>query len=349
MGEDDDGEKLIAASITVTRSEGETNVSVGGQTYAYTGLHTQIKWYFPHLDGGNYRKTVTYKALVDMQLSGVTYTIGNGVWMNDKPGSRIYDFLWGGGTIIDYDKEIVTERGATPAGDTVEEDGHTSVSSGETVLYNLWDDWRAERAAEAALRALSESLDTEAQEEGEENPAYSPKLPDPDREMPTVEIDGYQYIGVLEIPALQLALPVIGDWSYPALKEAPCRYAGTAYAGGFVIAGHNYRTHFNPLKNLAPGNEVIFTDVEGTVFSYTAEEIVVLEPQEIEKMISLDWDLTLFTCTYGGQARLTVRCTRDREAAFGQEQRKGSGEHGETAVANQNVSENTVSLFACVL
>ena len=26
-------------------------------------------------------------------------------------------------------------------------------------------------------------------------------------------------------------------------------------------------------------------------------------------MTSGDWDLTLFTCTYGGQERYTVRCT----------------------------------------
>ncbi len=96
----------------------------------------------------------------------------------------------------------------------------------------------------------------------------------PDMEMPIVEIDGDAYIGTLEIPVLGLSLPVMSDWSYPKLKTAPCRYAGTAYKSGFVVAGHNYRRHFGTLSRLAPG------------------------------------DLSLFTCTLDGQTRLTVRCEK---------------------------------------
>ncbi len=29
---------------------------------------------------------------------------------------------------------------------------------------------------------------------------------------------------------------------------------------------------------------------------------------DVEEMITGDWDLTLFTCTLGGQTRVTVRC-----------------------------------------
>ena len=47
--------------------------------------------------------------------------------------------------------------------------------------------------------------------------------------MPEETIDGRSYIGVLEIPSLSLQLPVIGSWSYAELREAPCRYAGSAY------------------------------------------------------------------------------------------------------------------------
>ena len=47
--------------------------------------------------------------------------------------------------------------------------------------------------------------------------------------MPETELDGEQYIGVLELPTLSLTLPVQSQWSYPALKVSPCRYAGSAY------------------------------------------------------------------------------------------------------------------------
>ena len=75
-----------------------------------------------------------------------------------------------------------------------------------------------------------------------------------------------------------------------------------------MIAAHNYRTHFGLLESLAPGAQVKFTDVEGNVFSYEIAEIVILEPTAIEELLSDEWNLTLFTCTYGGQARVAVRC-----------------------------------------
>ena len=37
----------------------------------------------------------------------------------------------------------------------------------------------------------------------------------PGKEMPTVSVDGSDCIGVLEVPALELSLPVMSGWSYP--------------------------------------------------------------------------------------------------------------------------------------
>ena len=150
----------------------------------------------------------------------------------------------------------------------------------------------------------------------DEIPAQSnidePVIPDyilnPDMEMPTVEIEGNNYIGTLEIPAFKLSLPVISQWSYPRLRLAPCRYTGSAYQGNLVIAAHNYRAHFGPLKNLYAGDRITFTDADGNLFTYNVVEIQILEPTAIEDMTAGDWDLTLFTCTPGGQTRLTVRC-----------------------------------------
>ena len=131
-----------------------------------------------------------------------------------------------------------------------------------------------------------------------------------DRDVPVVEIVGDEYIGSMEIPARVLSRPVMREWSNEKLKPAPCRYAGSAYAGGFVVAGHNYRAHFTPLKNLEPGTRISFQDVEGNLFFYEVSELETLKPQEVENMKDRGWDLTLFTCTYGGKNRLAVRCRK---------------------------------------
>ncbi len=194
--------------------------------------------------------------------------------------------------------------------------------------YNLWDDRRAGRAAGEALEELSDRLDAAQEEkEGPETDPAEREVPDyildPEMEMPTVEIGGREYIGVLEIPALDLSLPVMGEWSYPNLKTAPCRYSGTAYKPGFVIAGHNYRTHFSPIKNIAMGEDVFFTDVDGNRFAYETAEAQVLEPAAVEEMTADSWDLTLFTCTYGGGSRLAVRCEAVPASGWAGEERHG--------------------------
>ena len=176
--------------------------------------------------------------------------------------------------------------------------------------FNLWDERRATNSAGEALRELEavRPEEAEATEPGEaEIPAY---LLDPGREMPAVEVDGGRYIGVLEVPSLGLELPVMETWSYPNLRVAPCRYSGSAYQDDMIVAAHNYKTHFGQLKELRPGDEVRFTDTEGNVFRYAVAELETLGKYDVEEMTSGDWDLTLFTCTYGGQSRVTVRCQR---------------------------------------
>lgn len=137
-------------------------------------------------------------------------------------------------------------------------------------------------------------------------------LPDyvrnPDMEMPVEVINGNAYIGVLELPTLGLELPVMSEWSYSKLNVAPCRYKGSAYSHDLIILAHNYSTHFGTLKNLGIGDPVILTDVDGNVFRYEVLELEILMPSAMEEMERGDWDLTLFTCTVGGQSRVTVRC-----------------------------------------
>ena len=175
------------------------------------------------------------------------------------------------------------------------------------VAYNIADAQRAAKSAAQALEALEQASPAVSAAEPDAVPAY---VADPDMEMPTVTVEGNDYIGQLDIDALGLSLPVISEWSYPALKVAPCRYTGSAYQDNMIIAAHNYSSHFGRLSQLSAGDAVRFTDVDGNVFTYTVSQIKDLPGTAIEEMQAGDWDLTLFTCTLGGRTRVTVRCTR---------------------------------------
>lgn len=179
--------------------------------------------------------------------------------------------------------------------------------------YNLWDQYRAGETASSVLEELNTVFPYD--EDHKESILSKPeelKIPDyilnPDMEMPVIEIDGQEYIGMLSIPAINIELPVMSEWSYPKLKIAPCRYSGSAYQGNLIIAAHNYSTHFGNLKNLSVGDEVIFADASGNLFYFQVAELEILQSTDIEGMQSGDWSLTLFTCTIDGQSRVTVRC-----------------------------------------
>ena len=135
-------------------------------------------------------------------------------------------------------------------------------------------------------------------------------VPETDMEMPVKTVDGVDYIGVIAVPSLSLGLPVASEWSYERLKTSPCRYSGSVYSGDMVLCAHNYSSHFGQIKTLKPGDAVVFTDVDGNVYNYEVAELETLQPAAVDEMKSGEWDLTLFTCTIGGQTRVTVRCDR---------------------------------------
>lgn len=131
-----------------------------------------------------------------------------------------------------------------------------------------------------------------------------------DLEMTEVEIDGHRYIGYLTLPGLELELPVMADWNYPQLRIAPCRYTGSVRGEDLVLMAHNYTRHFGGLSELSEGDSVIFTDMDGHVTLYEVIARDILAPTAVAEMTSGDFDLTLFTCTYGGKSRVTVYCNK---------------------------------------
>ena len=188
------------------------------------------------------------------------------------------------------------------------------------MIYNIYESMRAAQQADSVLQQIKEmfmNVGGQDQEDTQYSGMSDEVIPEyvlfPEKEMPVMKIGNYNYVGVLEIPDLGLALPVLaGEWSYEKLKIAPCVYSGSIYLNNMVIAAHNYWSHFSRIKDLEVGDEVIFTDCEGNVFEYSVGWVDTLQPYDTEDMKSAEtWDLSLFTCTYSGKERYTVRCIKN--------------------------------------
>ena len=166
------------------------------------------------------------------------------------------------------------------------------------VAYNRWEDMNAKDVAQDFLEDVQSIINEEQSEQ---------PLPN-DTKMATVEVDGYDCIGILSVPVLDLELPVLTDWSYAKLKKAPCHYYGSYYEKDFVIAAHNYKAHFGRLSELQAGDVVVFTDASGTAHYYEVVLLETLPKNATQEMITSGFDLSLYTCTSGGGSCVTVRC-----------------------------------------
>ncbi len=115
-------------------------------------------------------------------------------------------------------------------------------------------------------------------------------------EIPTIQYNGINYIGIITIEKINVKLPVISSYSQDYLKIAPTLYQGNIYENNAVIIAHNYKSHFGNLDKLSLKDKVVFTDINGNEFNY---EVVNKEDIDEKNSFQLDtgeWDLTLFTC-----------------------------------------------------
>lgn len=168
--------------------------------------------------------------------------------------------------------------------------------AGGFLLKNHREEIMAEDHARLVLRELERAI-----------PASPQEVP----EGSALTVQGEAYCAILSIPALDLTLPVLENWSYPLLKLAPCRQAGSIQTGDLVIAAHNYDSHFGRLSTLEPGTTVLLTDTAGNRYTYILSHLQELSPYSTDRVLSGEYQLVLYTCTPGGSRRIAAFCIRE--------------------------------------
>ena len=167
------------------------------------------------------------------------------------------------------------------------------IIAGGWYAYNILEDNKAGRQAQQLLDVIT----------------AQPLTPDSTAEA-VIIAGGDAFCGRVIIDKLSVELPVYNEWNYTRLKSAPCRYTGSIETNDIIIAAHNYKSHFGSLNKLTNGDEIEFIDPCGKSHLYQVCEITTLDSTAISDMHSGGWDFTLFTCTKGGEQRVTVRCIR---------------------------------------
>lgn len=113
-----------------------------------------------------------------------------------------------------------------------------------------------------------------------------------DNTMPALSIDGTDFVGILEMPLHDSALPVSGSWG--SSGKYPCRFSGSIYDRTMKIGGTSQKGQYDFYRELSVGDPVFFTDMEGNRFSYTITDIRYEKHADPEALNRVPGALTLF-------------------------------------------------------
>ena len=128
---------------------------------------------------------------------------------------------------------------------------------------------------------------------------------------------GYDVIGTIEIPAIDIEYPIIADEdaSINSLNVAIVKLYPSSdtlnQVGNTVLAGHNYRngTFFSNNKRLEKGDKIYITDLTGQTVTYEVSNKYETDTSDSEYM-NRDTqgrrEISLTTCTDDTRGRLII-------------------------------------------
>lgn len=127
-----------------------------------------------------------------------------------------------------------------------------------------------------------------------------------DPAMPVLEIDGNDYVALLDVPAFGITLPVARNWDGSGL--CPARYWGSAYNHSLVIGGGDHPWQFGFCDKIDLGAIITVTDMTGTRFAYTVARVDRAKEATAQWLTDGDFDLTIFCHDTYSMEYLAVRC-----------------------------------------
>lgn len=170
----------------------------------------------------------------------------------------------------------------------------------------------------AAMQAYNEKIAAEGQRELRDPWAYTV----PALDFSAYGLDEDAAIGVLQIPSIDVRLPIYSGASSEHLNKGAALLSQTSFPIGgadtnAVIGAHRGwggEDFLRSIEDVQCGDEVTITNYWGTLH-YTVAEIKIIRPNEISQvLIQPDRDLlTVFTChpyASGGEYRYLLICER---------------------------------------
>lgn len=135
-----------------------------------------------------------------------------------------------------------------------------------------------------------------------------------DSEIPYIEYEGYQVIGIIKIEKIDLTYPILNVNNEDTMKKSITRFYGDRLneIGNITLAGHNNfdGSMFGKLKQLDIGDKIIITDLHNQSITYEIFKKYITDPNDISITNNSEdgiKEITLLTCTNGNRNRLIIK------------------------------------------
>lgn len=129
-----------------------------------------------------------------------------------------------------------------------------------------------------------------------------------DVSMSMMEIDGNDFVGILEVPFCGIEFPIGSSWEKKQLIQYPCRYWGSAYDGSLVIGGSDRKGQFDFMDEISIGDCIYFTDMTGAKYSYVVSWVERVKEVPTQYLENENVGLTIFVRNQYGFDYTVVRC-----------------------------------------
>lgn len=135
-----------------------------------------------------------------------------------------------------------------------------------------------------------------------------------DKQISYIEYEGYQVIGNIEIPEIDIKYPILIESNEDSLTKSVTRVGDGKVneIGNLCIAGHNYidGSMFGQIDKLENGDEIYIIDLYGNKQRYIVFNKYITNPNDVSVLESTEKnkkEVTLVTCTNGNKNRLIIK------------------------------------------
>ena len=126
--------------------------------------------------------------------------------------------------------------------------------------------------------------------------------------MASMEMDGVNVAGVVEVPKYGLQLPLASAWDTGLVVSMPCRFGGSIYDSSLIIGAVDSEGQFSFASRMEVGDTIVLTDMEGGRYTYRVEAIQHSKHAGRSKLEAGDYALTIFVKDSQNNQYLLIRC-----------------------------------------